>query len=216
MISKRGRFASIRGGILNCSFLNNQKCDHEVEKVFIDGDFDFDDDLGPHFSQYPNLKEFEVREKNSRFVSHDGILYMRLGEEVSNSNIGTYCRYNNRNGDVVNVEEGLVLLCCPQSINKTDILIRKDCTVIYGSALYGCKLNSITIPDGIIMICSGAFVNVSVNKLIVPKRQDILLSANHNNVNKDVIIKCTGEDDESSDSICSFWREMITGEFWEK
>ena len=95
MISKRGRFASIRGGILKCSFLNNQKCDHEVEKVVIDGDFDFDDDLGPHFSQYPNLKEFEVREKNSRFVSHDGILYMRLGEEVSNSNIGTYCRYNN-------------------------------------------------------------------------------------------------------------------------
>lgn len=216
MIQKRGKNIIIRGGILNCSFMDNQKCDHEIEKIVIDGGFDFDDDLGPHFSQYPNLKEFEVRERNSRFVSHDGILYMRLGEEVSNSNIGTYCRYNNRNGDVVNVEEGLVLLCCPQSINKTDILIHKDCTVIYGSALYGCKLNSITIPDGIIMICSGAFVNVSVNKLIVPKRQDILLSANHNNVNKDVIIKCTGEDDESSVSICSFWREMITGEFWEK
>lgn len=66
------------------------------------------------------------------------------------------------------------------------------------------------------MICSGAFVNVSVNKLIVPKRQDILLSADHNNVNKDVIVKCSGGVDESSDNICSFWREMITGEFWEK
>ena len=117
--------------------------------------------------------------------------------------------------NVVNVEEGLVLLCCPQSINKTDILIHKDCTVIYGSAFYGCRLNSITIPDGIIMTCPGAFVNVTVNKLIVPKRRDVLLEASHNNVNKDVMIKCANGDEASSDDICAFWREMITGEFWE-
>ena len=216
MISKQGKQAFFRGGILNCSFLDNQKCDHEVEKIVIDEGFDFDDDLGPHFLEYPNLKEFEVREKDSRFVSYDGILYIRLGEETSNSNIGIYCRYNNRNGDVINIEKGLVLLCCPQSINKKDIVIHKDCTVIYGSAFYGCKLNSISIPDGIIMTCPGAFVNVTVNELIVPKRQDILLSASHNNVNKDVIIKCAGGDDALSDNICSFWREIITGEFWEK
>ena len=190
--------------------------DEEITKIIVKSDFDFDDDLGPHFLEYPNLKEFEVREKDSRFVSHDGLLYMRLGKEVPNSNIGIYCRYNNRNGDIVNIEKGLVLLCCPQSSNKTDIIIHKDCTVIYGSAFYGCKLNSITIPDGIIMTCPGAFVNVTVNELIVPKRQDILLSASHNNVNKDVTIKCAGGDDALSDNICSFWKEMITGEFWEK
>lgn len=216
MINKQGKQAFFRGGILNCSFLDNQKCDHEVEKIVIDKGFDFDDDLSPHFLEYPNLKEFEVREKDSRFVSYDGILYMRLGEETSNSNIGIYCRYNNRNGDVISIKKGLVLLCCPQSINKKDIVINKECTVIYGSAFYSCRLNSITIPDGIIMTCPGAFVNVTVNELIVPKRQDILLSASHNNVNNDVIIKCAGGDNALSDNICSFWREMITGEFWEK
>lgn len=81
MKKKQGNNIFIRGGILKNSFLNKRKEDPEVEKIIVERGFDFDDDLAPHFAEYPNLKEFEVREINSRFVSYDGLLYMRLGEK---------------------------------------------------------------------------------------------------------------------------------------
>ena len=94
MIKKRGKNIIIRRGVIKTSFsdislFDNMVYDEDITSIIIKYSVDIDDDLGPHFLEYPNLKEFEVSEKNSRFVSYDGILYMRLGEENSNSNIGT-------------------------------------------------------------------------------------------------------------------------------
>lgn len=213
MKKKQGNNIFIRGGILKNSFLNKRKEDPEVEKIIVERGFDFDDDLAPHFAEYPNLKEFEVREINSRFVSYDGLLYMRLGEEVLGSNIASYCGYFDwENGGPNKITNGLVLLCCPQSIKQKDIVIHENCTVIYGSAFYGCKLNSITIPKGLMMTCPASFTNVTINKLIVPSRNDIRLNMNHCNVNKDVMVQCIDKDNPSYEDICSFWKAVITGE----
>ena len=153
MIKKRGRNIIIRrdtikASSLDTSLFDEKVYDEDITRVIVKSDFDFDDDMGPHFSEYPNLKEFRMAINHSEFEVHDDIMYMRLSENAIRKSIGWNCGFFDYNNNVsTQITEGLVLVCCPPKINHKDIVLHKDCTVIYGSAFEGCNLNSLTISS---------------------------------------------------------------------
>ena len=167
--------------------------DEEITRIIIKSDFDYaDDDLGPHFAEYPNLKEFKLGIRNSCYEVHDGLLYLRLDEEsFRKKNFGYNCQYYDYRNDVhTQIKEGLLLVCCPRAINNKDVVLHKDCTAIYGSAFEGCNLNSLTIPIAFRYGCPAAFSNLTVKTVYVPNKSSVVLDPTHNNVNKDVIVEC--------------------------
>lgn len=198
MIKKHGRSLIIRRSIIKTSFsdstlLDDKIYDEEITKIIIKSDFDYaDDDLGPHFAEYPNLKEFKLGIRNSCYEVHDGLLYLRLDEEsFSKKNFGYNCQYYDYRNDVhTQIKEGLLLVCCPRAINNKDVILHKDCTAIYGSAFEGCNLNSLTIPIAFRYGCPAAFSNLTVKTVYVPNTSSVVLDPTHNNVNKDVIVEC--------------------------
>lgn len=219
MIKKRGRNIIIRRGTIKVSFFdtslfNDKVYDEDITRVIVKSDFDFDDDMGSHFSEYPNLKGFRMANSYSEFEVHDDIMYMRLSEKAIRKSIGWNCGFFDYNNNVsTQITEGLVLVCCPPKINHKDIVLHKDCTVIYGSAFEGCDLNSLTIPSTFRYGCPAAFTNLTVKTLYVPNKLNVFLESSHNNVNKDVIVECIDGDGTTKEKICSWWKSAITGEY---
>lgn len=211
MIKKNGRDLYIYKGIINYSASRKLKFDEEIEKIIIKSNFDFDDDLAPHFSEYLYLKEFEIGNKATYFEVYDGILYMRLNEESRKGSNNIYM--NCYSPLFYGSPKGLVLLSCPECIKEKDIVIHQDCTIIYGSAFAGCNLNSLLIPDSFIEAIPAAFMDVTIKKLIVPNNLKVWVEDSHSNVNKDITVECTGGDDISKSMICRWWKEKVTGDY---
>lgn len=62
MFKKRGRNVIIRRGTIKASFFdtslfNDKLYDEDITRVIVKPDFDFDDDMGPHFL---NKRQFEI------------------------------------------------------------------------------------------------------------------------------------------------------------
>ena len=166
------------------------------------------------------MRVFKIAIKNSDFETHDGLLYMRLNRKTATKNIASNCFYNkplklfdDESYITTRVKEGLVLLCCPPSTYQKDIILHKDCTVIYSGAFEGCNLNSITIPDAFIMACPSAFTNLTVKSLYVPNNPNVYLGFFHVNVNKDMVVKCISNDDSSKKNICSLWENTLIDDY---
>lgn len=217
MIKKRGRNIIIRRGVIKTSFsdstLLDDKIYDETTRIIIKSDFDnADDDLGPHFAEYPNLEEFKLGRIDSCYEVHGGLLYLRLNEEnFRQKNFGYNCQYYDYRNDVhTQIKEGLLLICCPRAINKKDVVLHKDCTAIYGSAFDGCNLNSLTIPMAFRYGCPAAFTNLTVKTVYVPNKSSVVIEPSHNNVNKDVIVECIDGNNETTEYICQWWKSGLT------
>ncbi|MBQ8704232.1 MAG: hypothetical protein IJ524_07655 [Bacteroidales bacterium] len=218
MLKKRGRNIIIRRENIKASFydtdlFDNKIYDEEIERIIIKSDFGFDDDVAPHFAEYPNLKEIKIGIKNSCYEVHDGLLYLRLNEETFNKkNFGYNLGYFDYKKEVnVRIKEGLLLICCPRSINRTDIILHEDCTAIYGSAFDGCNLNSITISHAFRYGCPAAFANLTVKRMYVPFKNDVWIESSHTINNKDVIVECNKGDIDIRKNICQWWESVLTG-----
>lgn len=223
MLKKRGRIIIIRRGVINVSFydsalFDDKVYDEDITRIIIKSDFDFDDDTGPHFAEYPNLKAFKMGIRNTCYEVYDGLLYLRLSEETyGKKNFGYNCGYYDYRNEIhIQIKEGLLLICCPRSINKTDIVLHEDCTAIYGSAFDGCNLESITIPLAFRYGCPGAFANLTVKNIYVPNKNDVWLETSYPINNKDVTVECNEGDSEMKDKICLWWKSVLTGNYsWE-
>ena len=161
------------GDVLPCD-LDEKHTD--CRTIMIDGDFDFDIDRGPHFSRHPNLQNFIISNNQTPFIVIDGILYLQLNKETRDKDMN----------QALNGETGLALVCCPPQNPNKKLVLPDNCSIIFGSALYGCNLQSLTIPDSLQTIGFAAFYNVSIRKLFIPNKI-INIYPDFAEINEDVI-----------------------------
>ena len=184
------------GDVLPCDLDKNPT---NCTTIKIEGDFDFDIDRGPHFSRHPKLKEFITSNNQTSFTVIDGVLYLRLCNDTKKKEMN----------QAFNSESGLALVCCPPQNPNKDIILPDNCSIIFGSAFYGCKLQSLTIPDSLQTAAYAAFYNVNIKKLYIPNRI-INIYPDFAEVNNDVTIMNRLANKSIDDNVISFWKERIT------
>ena len=172
-----------------------------VDKILIAGDFDFDIDRGPHFCSHPNLKEFEVVSDDVPFFVYCGALYLKLNKETRSKDMS----------QAINGEDGSALVCCPPNNPNKNVVVHKDCSIIFGSAFYGCNLESLTFPSSIRRTAFAAFLNVKIKKIYIPNKI-IDIYPDFAEVNDDVRFDNIEKGVPLDFEVLQYWKHNVTGQ----
>lgn len=112
-----------------------------VKVVFIESDFDIDDDCSNHFMFMNDLERFDVLDNGSRFYTEDGVLFVNLRgnsrDRIRNKELFFYFPED---------LTGKVLVAFPTN---------------YPNKRY-------SIPQGTVAICRGAFEKTNIKELVLP------------------------------------------------
>lgn len=155
-------------------FSQNPDC-HDAEEVWIENDFEIDNDAAVGFGCLKSLERFKIINPSSPFFVEDGLLYINIGEQtivgsptampefISCSMVRGLNRRNSMvwrsifNPDTV----GKVLVAIPPAYPKKDIVI----------------------PEGVVGICKGSIINCCIDSLTLPQSLKEVSNFGHYGIN---------------------------------
>jgi hypothetical protein len=162
-------------------FSQNPDC-HDAEEVWIENDFEIDNDAAVGFGCLKSLERFKIINPSSPFFVEDGLLYINIGEEtidrspavmpefISCSMVQGLNRRNSMvwrstfNPDTV----GKVLVAIPPAYPKKDIVIPEGVVGICQSSIMNCCIDCLTLPQSLKEASDLAIVESTIKELRVP------------------------------------------------
>lgn len=169
----------------------------KVEKITIEGDFQYDDDSCDNFCKgLPWLYELEVRESDTFFVE-DGALYAYFKEGARPE----FGRFYDLPADLA----GKVLVAIPTLYPKKDFRVAEGTRAVCIGAFCGMsQIESITFPDSIeyISICALSSLT-NLKKLHIPNKTVYMCDQNDLGPKPELI--CTNPDEQLSPQTIKSW-----------
>lgn len=162
-------------------FSQNPDC-HDAEEVWIENDFEIDNDAAVGFGCLKSLERFKIINPSSPFFVDDGLLYINIGEQtivgsrtampefISCSMVRGLNRRNSMvwrsifNPDTV----GKVLVAIPPAYPKKDIVIPEGVVGICKGSIINCCIDSLTLPQSLKEVSNLAIVESTIKELRVP------------------------------------------------
>ena len=162
-------------------FSQNPDC-HDAEEVWIENDFEIDNDAAVGFGCLKSLERFKIMNPSSPFFVEDGLLYINIGEQtivgspkvtpefISCSMVQGLNRRNSMvwrstfNSNTV----GKVLVAIPPAYPKKDIVIPEGVVGICKGSIINCCIDSLTLPQSLKEVSNLAIVESTIKELRVP------------------------------------------------
>lgn len=162
-------------------FSQNPDC-HDVKEVWIENDFEIDNDAAVGFGCLKSLERFKIINPSSPFFVEDGLLYINIGEQtiagspavmpefISCSMVQGLNRSNSMvwrstfNSNTV----GKVLVAIPPAYPKNDIVIPEGVVGICKGSIINCCIDSLTLPQSLKEVSNLAIVESTIKELRVP------------------------------------------------
>ena len=162
-------------------FSQNPDC-HDVKEVWIENDFEIDNDAAVGFGCLKSLERFKIINPSSPFFVDDGLLYINIGEQtivgsptampefISCSMVRGLNRRNSMvwrstfNSNTV----GKVLVAIPPAYPKKDIVIPEGVVGICKGSIINCCIDSLTLPQSLKEVSNLAIVESTIKELRVP------------------------------------------------
>lgn len=157
-------------------FSQNPDC-HDVKEVWIENDFEIDNDAAVGFGCLKSLERFKIINPSSPFFVEDGLLYINIGEETIDRSPAAiqedewYARIEQPDGTV----SEFITYSMVRGLNRRNSMVWRS---TFNSNTVGKVLvaippaypkNDIVIPEGVVGICKGSIMNCCIDSLTLPQ-----------------------------------------------
>ena len=203
-------------------FSQNPDC-HDVKEVWIENDFEIDNDAAVGFGCLKSLERFKIINPSSPFFVEDGLLYINIGEQtivgsptampefISCSMVRGLNRRNSMvwrstfNPNTV----GKVLVAIPPAYPNKDIVIPEGVVGICKGSIMNCCIDSLTLPQSLKEASNLAIVESTIKELRVPNWKSykpISWVAADSTIG---IIRSNIDNETLDERIIEFWRSSL-------
>ncbi len=211
------------GAYIDKDFFSQDFVRNGVEEVWIENDFEIDNDAAVGFGCLKSLERFKIIAPSSPFFIEDGLLYINIGEQTFVGSPAVTPEFysvtmvqglNRRNSMVwrstFNFNTvGKVLVAIPPAYPKKDIVIPEGVVGICKGSIMNCCIDSLTLPQSLKEVSNLAIVDSTIKELRVPNWKSYKPIGFVSADSTIGIIRSNIDNEILDEKIIEFWRSSL-------